>query len=98
MRVIRAASGMQLAILPLMDKIKELNTESNRILEGVKIAIIIADGFEASEFEVPCETLQNAGAQIDVLVMEPEQVQHGAQGMKHLEQDVCVKGDKLLHG
>lgn len=70
--------------------------EKNKILEGIKIAAIIADGFEASEFEVPFETLQNAGAQVDILVMEPDHIQHGVQGMKHLEQDVCVKGDQLL--
>ena len=70
--------------------------EKSKVLKGLRIAVMIADGFEASEFEVPYETLRNAGAQVDVLVMDTDQLQSGVQGMKHLMQEIRVRGDRLL--
>src|SRR6266436_3888780 len=40
-------------------------------LSGKKVAIVVTDGFEESEFTVPLEALKDAGASIDVISLKP---------------------------
>ena len=43
-------------------------------LEGKKIAIIATDGFEESEFTVPKEALEKAGAKTEVISLKPGKI------------------------
>ena len=45
-----------------------------RDLSGKAIAIVATSGFEQSELEVPLETLRKAGAQVDVVSLEPGEI------------------------
>jgi deglycase len=40
-------------------------------LSGKKVAIVVTDGFEESEFTAPLEALRNAGASIDIVSLKP---------------------------
>ncbi|HYV94374.1 MAG TPA: type 1 glutamine amidotransferase domain-containing protein [Chitinophagales bacterium] len=40
-------------------------------LTGKKVAIVVADGFEESEFTVPLEALKEAGADTEVISLKP---------------------------
>jgi protease I len=44
-------------------------------LQGMKIAILAADGVEKVELEQPREALRNAGAQAEVLSLKPGEIQ-----------------------
>src|ERR1700737_4358932 len=55
-------------------------------LEGKKVAILVADGFEQVEMTKPREALDDAGA--DTKIVSPKSAQ--IQGMHHLD-----KGDKF---
>jgi deglycase len=57
-----------------------------RKLEGKKVAILVADGFEQVEMTKPREALNEAGAQTKIVSLKPGQIQ----GMNHAE-----KGDKF---
>jgi len=48
-------------------------------LNGKKVAVLVADGFEESEFTVPVEALQNAGAEIEVVSLKPDNVKAWAE-------------------
>ncbi|MBA3664045.1 MAG: type 1 glutamine amidotransferase [Bacteroidetes bacterium] len=43
-------------------------------LEGKKIAILVANGFEQSEFEKPYHTLKENGAVVDVISLKKEKI------------------------
>ena len=43
-------------------------------LAGKKVAIVVTDGFEESEFTVPLEALKDAGASIDIISLKPGSV------------------------
>ena len=55
-------------------------------LEGKKVAILVADGFEQVEMTKPREALTEAGAETRIVSVKRGQIQ----GMKHME-----KGDKF---
>ena len=55
-------------------------------LEGLKVAILVAEGFEQVELTEPKKALENAGAQTSVVSPVKDQVQ----GWKHFE-----KGDRF---
>jgi len=57
-----------------------------RKLEGRKVAILVADGFEQVEMTKPREALNEAGAQTKIVSLKPGQIQ----GMNHAD-----KGDKF---
>src|SRR5438552_8665351 len=57
-----------------------------RKLDGKKVAILVADGFEQVEMTKPREALDEAGAQTKVLSLKPGKIQ----GMNHAD-----KGDKF---
>ena len=55
-------------------------------LDGKKVAILVADGFEQVEMTKPREALDNAGAETKIVSLKNGQIQ----GMNHME-----KGDKF---
>jgi protease I len=55
-------------------------------LEGLKVAILVTDGFEQVELTSPKEALEQAGANVSIVAPKPGQVQ----GMKHTD-----KGEKF---
>jgi len=57
-----------------------------RKLEGKKVAILVADGFEQVEMTKPREALNEAGAETKIVSLKPGQIQ----GMNHAD-----KGDKF---
>ena len=65
-------------------------------LAGVRIAVLISDGFELSEFEGPVHELRQAGARVDVLAQHSKQLTEGIQGFNHLERGRKVKADRLI--
>lgn len=65
-------------------------------LKGVRIAAIISDGFEQSEFEDPVAALRAAGAEVEVLAQTPKQLSEGIQGVEHLKLGRVVHADKLI--
>ncbi len=65
----------------------------NNRLDGKKIAVVVADGFEQSEFEKPVEALRNAGAEVTVISPEGMEVR----AWNHSEWGVTVKVDLQIH-
>jgi len=57
-----------------------------RKLDGKKVAILVADGFEQVEMTKPREALDEAGAQTKIVSLKPGKIQ----GMNHAD-----KGDKF---
>jgi protease I len=55
-------------------------------LEGKKVAILVADGFEQVEMTDPRKALEEAGAETKIVSLKPGKIQ----GMHHME-----KGDKF---
>src|SRR6266566_6612570 len=55
-------------------------------LDGKKVAILVADGFEQVEMTKPREALDDAGAETKIVSLKSGQIQ----GMNHME-----KGDKF---
>ena len=64
----------------------------NRQLQGKTVAILATDGFEQSELEVPKRTLEQAGAEVDVVAPKSGQIQ----GFRHLEKGAPMKVDCTL--
>jgi protease I len=61
-------------------------------LDGIKVAILVADGFEQSELTGPQKALDEAGAQ--TFIVSP--VEGQVQGMKHHEKGESFMVDKRL--
>jgi len=61
-------------------------------LEGIRVAILAADGFEQAELQEPLQFLIENGAETQVVSTKPGTIQ----GMKHLEPGDKVNVDKLL--
>src|SRR5438067_11139525 len=57
-----------------------------RKLDGKKVAILVADGFEQVEMTKPREALDEAGAETKIVSLKPGKIQ----GMHHAD-----KGDKF---
>jgi protease I len=49
-------------------------------LDNKKVAILVADGFEESEFNKPLEALKEAGAQVDVISLNEGKVRSWSNG------------------
>jgi protease I len=64
-------------------------------LGGVKVAVIVADGFEQIEFDGPVNALKAAGATVVVLAPNAEHLQH-IKGVNHFEPGNGTVGDRLL--
>ena len=61
-------------------------------LEGRRIAILVADGFEQVEMTEPRKALEAAGAKTDLITPEGKEVQ----GMNHAEKDDKFRADADL--
>lgn len=66
----------------------------NQSLQGKKVAILVANGFEESEFTKPLEALNAAGAQVTVVSLKPGKVKAWAEKDWGGEYDVNDTVDK----
>ncbi len=73
-----------------------VKTTQQATLAGIKVAVLISDGFEISEFEGPVAALQAAGATVEVLAQTHSQVAHGIQAISHMELRGKTKPQKAL--
>lgn len=64
-------------------------------LDGKRIAVIVADGFEQTEFEVPVTRFREAGAVVEVLAPDADHLAH-IEGESHGKPAAGTKADKLL--
>lgn len=64
-------------------------------LRGMRVAVIVADGFEQIELDAPLEALRTAGLAIDVLAPDEDHKEH-VRGVNHLDPGPGVKPDRLL--
>lgn len=64
-------------------------------LNGMKVAVLIADGFEQVEFDEPVKALTDAGARVDVIVPSEEALDH-VKGLDHVEPAGGAKGDRII--
>jgi protease I len=64
----------------------------NTPLQGARVAILVADGFEETEMTKPTEALKNAGAKTQVVSPEKNQVQ----AFRHREKGISVPVDVPL--
>lgn len=55
--------------------------DSDQRLDGLRVAALVTDGFEQSEFTGPRDALQQAGASVTVISTKPNKVQ----GFKHVD-------------
>lgn len=63
-------------------------------LSGKKVAILVDNYFEESEFTGPREALTKAGANVEVVAAEPESGQ--VQGLHHVDKGTLFSIDKTL--
>lgn len=61
-------------------------------LKGKKVAVVVTNYFEQSEFTEPIKVLKDAGARVDVIAPEAGEVQ----GMKHVDKADTFQVDKTL--
>lgn len=64
-------------------------------LGGMRVAVIVADGFEQAELDGPVRAMRDAGLAVDVLAPDAEHHDHVI-GVNHLEAAPGVKPDRLL--
>jgi protease I len=64
-------------------------------LAGRKVAVIISDGFEQTEFETPTRILREAGATVEVLAEDEKHLAH-IKGESQGEPAAGTKADKVL--
>jgi protease I len=85
----RACDFRNLSTLGLHGRTKLTSTEGilmARKLEGKRVAILVADGFEQVEMTKPRDALKEAGAETKIVSLKSGKIQ----GMNHME-----KGDKF---
>jgi len=68
---------------------------TGRRLEGKRIAVIVADGFEQTEFEVPVRHFREAGAKVEVLAPDAKHLSH-IEGESHGKPAAGTRADKVL--
>jgi protease I len=62
------------------------------VLRGKRVAIVATDGFEQVELTEPKRALEEAGAIVDVVSINPGKIQ----GMNHMDQGDRIKVDKTI--
>jgi protease I len=62
------------------------------VLRGKRVAIVATDGFEQLELTEPKRALEEAGAIVDVISINPGKIQ----GMNHMDQGDRIKVDKTI--
>ena len=68
---------------------------TGRRLAGKRIAVIVADGFEQSEFEGPVRHFREAGAVVHVLAPDAKHLSH-IEGESHGKPAAGTRADKVL--
>ncbi|HWG92095.1 MAG TPA: type 1 glutamine amidotransferase domain-containing protein [Candidatus Thermoplasmatota archaeon] len=71
--------------------------DAARNLEGVKVAVIVSDGFEQVEFDGPVKALREAGAEITVLAEDDAHVRK-IHGVNHFDPAEGTAGDRIIDG
>jgi protease I len=66
----------------------------NNQLNGMRVAVLVTDGFEQVEMTEPRKALQQAGAKVDLIAPKKDQVQ----GMNHDEKGEKFRVDRNLEG
>src|SRR5260221_9232298 len=66
-----------------------LHRKETRMASG-KIACLLGDGFEDSEFRVPYDALQKAGYQVDVIGPKKGQELKGYRGKERVKADLAI--------
>ena len=64
-------------------------------VKGMKVAAIVADGFEQKELDGPIEALKKEGVQVEILAQDDEHLAH-IHGVNHFEKGPGAKGDKTI--
>lgn len=62
---------------------------------GIRVAVLVADGFEQVEFDAPVQAMREAGMQVDVLAEDEDHLE-GIRGVNHFEEAEGTAGDRLL--
>lgn len=62
---------------------------------GLKVAVIVADGFEQREFDGPVEALRKAGATVEVLAPDDRHL-GSIKGVHHFEPGEGTRGDRVI--
>jgi protease I len=63
---------------------------------AIDLAVLVSDGFEYRQFEIPVETLKKAGIQVEILAAVKQQLSDGIRAMNHLEPAGRVWPSRLL--
>lgn len=63
-------------------------------LTGKKVAVLVDNYFEESEFTEPIKALTDSGAQVDIIAAEPENGR--VQALRHVDKGATFKIDKTL--
>jgi protease I len=64
-------------------------------LSGRKVAVMVADGFEQSEFDGPVEALREAGITVEVLAPDSQHLER-IKGVNHFEPGPGTSADKVI--
>ena len=64
-------------------------------VKGMKVAAIVADGFEQKELDGPIEALKKEGVQVEILAQDDEHLAH-IHGVNHFEKGAGAKADKTI--
>jgi protease I len=62
-------------------------------LEGLRVAVLAADGFEESELTEPVKALKAEGAQIEIVAPEVKKLQ----AFRHMDKGTTVQADRALN-
>src|SRR5712672_329251 len=66
---------------------------ASETLEGLKVAILVTDGFEEPELIEPVQALKNAGARVTIVSLSSGEVE----GVRHdLEKTIKIKVDRTM--
>lgn len=64
-------------------------------VKGMKVAAIVADGFEQKELDGPVEALRKEGVTVEILAEDEKHLAH-IHGVNHFEKGKGAKGDKTI--
>jgi protease I len=66
------------------------------LLQDIRVAVLVSDGFEDSELKETVQDLQSSGATVEILAQNQTQMQRGIQGMNGLRPTRVVMPDALI--
>jgi len=74
-----------------------IDTQMPQSLKGIRIAILISDGFEITEFEQTRKALLDLGATVDILAQNMEQLAKGIQSFHHFGAGPMIRPKTLVN-